>query len=259
MQYRNVLLVIALLFCGMTVASAQIRVPTRVPSNNATPPSGGSAAASDRRTVEVTGEAEIRVVPDEAVFNFGIETSSKDINEARSENDQKIKDLLALVRRMGIKEEHIQTDFLNIEPRYQYREQGRDFLGYYTTRNVTVTLRDLSKFDELLSQALKLGVNYVGQAQFRTTKLREHRDEARAQAARAAKEKAEALARELGMRIGKPVTISEGTVWDVIPVTRRGAMQNTITEEAGGGAGGSTIAPGQIAVTARVSVAFEMF
>ena len=45
----------------------------------------GVRSESMPRTVSVTGEAEIRVVPDQVSYNFGIETSNKDIEEARRE------------------------------------------------------------------------------------------------------------------------------------------------------------------------------
>jgi uncharacterized protein len=216
-----------------------------------------------RRTISVTGEAEVRVVPDEAVITFGIETSSdKAIDNAREENDRRLEELLALTRRLGIKPEHVQTDYLDIEPRYDYDSERRErkFLGYFIQRNVVITLRDLTKFTPLLTDALKLGVNRAGQVQFRTTELRKHRDAARTMAIRAAKEKAVDLAKELGMKVGKPITIEESSTWDTWGGPRRGMMmQNAMSEESmGGDMGSSTLAPGQISVSARVSVTFDL-
>ncbi len=217
--------------------------------------------AQDRRTISVTGEAEVRVVPDEAIFNFGIETDNKDIEVARQENDRRVRDLLATATKLGIPEKNVQTDYLNIEPRYEYNNtrQERVFFGYFTTRNVSIRLTNLSLFDDLLSRALKLGVNYVGGAQLRTSELRKHRDQARLMAIRAAREKAVALTAELGVKVGKPVTISEesqgGSPWR----STRMMMQNAIADSPdGGGEGSGTLSPGQITVTARVTVVFEL-
>jgi len=129
-----------------------------------------------------------------------------------------------------------------------------------------ITLRDLSKFEELLSQSLTAGVNYVQGIEFRTTELRKHRDQARTLAIQAAKEKATALAGELGQKIGEPQTIQEdqsgwwsgysawwGSRWG-------GSMSQYVIQEMSGTdwSGRSGIAPGQIDVTARVTVSFEL-
>lgn len=220
----------------------------------------GRVGAQERRIITVTGEAEVRVVPDEAVFTFGIETSNKDIDEAQRENDRRVKDVLALADKLGIERKYVQTNYLSIEPRYEDRgehgsERRREFVGYYARRDISITLKNLSLFEELLSRSLKLGVNYVGGAQFRTSELRKHRDQARLMAIRAAKEKAVALAGELGAKIGRPVSISEDGGYGMRG--GRAMMQNAMDEAPDGG-DGSTLAPGQMAVNARVTVTFEL-
>lgn len=211
------------------------------------------------RTISVTGEGEVRVAPDEALLSFGIETSSKDIEEARRDSEKRVKDLLVLTEKTGIAKQYVQTEYLNIEPRYEFQGDGktRVFLGYFTRRNVSIVLKDMNKFEELLSGALKLGVNYVGGADLRVSELRPHRDKARLMAIRAAREKAAALAGELGAKIGKPLSISEESTYSG-PIFRGGlAMQNAVSE-GGSGEGGSSLSPGLVPVTARISVVFEL-
>lgn len=213
-----------------------------------------------RRTVSVTGEAEVRVVPDEVLLTFGIETTDMDLDKARRQNDERLAQLMALVRRLSIPQERVQTSHMTVQPRYEYepRSESRTFMGYTMNRGVSIVLRDLTKYDELLSGALKLGVTHASQADFRTTELRQHRDTARAMAARAAREKADALASELGMSVGRPITITE-THDNYWPQPRGPMMQNAMLDADGGGGGeSSTLALGRIVVRARVSVVFEM-
>jgi uncharacterized protein YggE len=127
-------------------------------------------------------------------------------------------------------------------------------------------LEDISQFEDLLASALEAGANHVHGIQFRTTELREHRDRARAQAIKAAREKAVALAEELNQEVGEPRTIREehsgwwswynawwGSYWS-------GPMAQTVIQDVRGvpPEAGSTIAPGQITVSARVTVSFEL-
>lgn len=220
------------------------------------------------RLITVTGDAEVRVVPDEVILSLGVETWDKNMDKAKRQNDEIVAAVLALTDDYGIDPEHVKTDYVSIEPRYRngYYEPS-DFIGFFVHKTIVITLRDLSKFEGLLADALEVGVNYVHGIEFRTTELRQHRDEARALAIRAAKEKAEALAGELDQQVGEPTMIQEvqsgwwsgynawwGSRWG------GGAMAQNVIQEVGGGAltGESSVAPGQINVNARVSVTFEL-
>jgi len=228
-----------------------------------------SGSGDTPRAISMTGEAEIRVVPDEVVYNFGIETSNKDIDQARRENDTRVKELLELTRRLKIAQEHVQTDYMSIEPDYveteaRYGEpRGRNLVGYVTRRNVMVTLKDLSNVEGLVTEALRLGVNSVDQGEFRTSELRKHRDQARLNAVRAAREKASALAGELGAKLGRPLSITEEGIYDYpwsSPYGRRSRamLQNSMMEVPMAAPSSGTLAPGQIMVVARVNVIFEL-
>jgi uncharacterized protein YggE len=227
----------------------------------------GTVSSDPTRTVTVTGEAEVRVVPDEVILTLGVETWDKNLARAKGENDGIVAQVLALAGEYGVPAEHVQTDYVSIDPRYRdgYYEE-RDFIGYFVRKNIVVTLRDLDQFEPLLSAALEAGVNYVHGVEFRTTELRQHRDEARALAIQAAQEKAVALAGALDQDVGRPLTIQElqagwwssynawwGSSWGA------GMSQNVI-QELGGASylADSTVAPGQINVNARVTVTFAL-
>jgi hypothetical protein len=79
-------------------------------------------------------------------------------------------------------------------------------------KTLIITLNDITKFDDVLSGALLAGANYVHGIEFRTTELRKYRDQARAMAIKAAREKADALAAELGLEVTKALSISESGV-----------------------------------------------
>jgi hypothetical protein len=219
------------------------------------------------RLITVTGDAEVRVVPDEVILTLGVETWDKNMDVAKRQNDEIVSKVLNLAGEYDIEPEHVQTEYVSIEPRYRngYYEPS-DFIGFFVRKTVVITLRDLAKFEGLLANALRLGVNHVQGIEFRTTELRKHRDEARALAIKAAQEKAVALAGELGQQAGDPQTIQEiqsgwwsgynawwGGRWG-------GTMAQNVIQESGGGAmtGEGSVAPGQIKVNARVSVTFEL-
>lgn len=223
-------------------------------------------AQSDERQITVSGEAEVRVVPDEVLITLGIETSDKDLATAKADNDRRSGRVIAAAEEHGVKSEHLQTDYLQIEPRYRDNYVARDFIGYFVRRTIVVRLQDVGRFEDLLSAALEAGANYVHGIDFRTTELRQHRDRARALALTAASEKAEAMANELDQDLGEPRSIREdyygswswyGSWWGS---SGRGAMSQNVVQTAGSRPmqlEGPT-SPGQISVTARVTVSFEL-
>jgi uncharacterized protein YggE len=224
-----------------------------------------SAQTPAPRTIAVNGNAEIRVAPDEVILTLGVETNALDIAAARADNDRRVKAVVQAARAQGVPAELVKTDFLDIQPHYRDDDARRGFLGYVVRRSLVITVRDVPKFEPLLSAVLAAGANYVHGIEFRTTELRKHRDEARRLALKAAREKADAMAAALGATVGAPLTIQEGysgwsspygTWWGA----RYGAMmsQNVVQEGARGGASDEAMVPGQISVTATVSVTFEL-
>ena len=152
-----------------------------------------AAQSTASRSITVNGTAEVKVPPNEVILTVGVETDSLDIVKARAANDQRVKAIVEAARSHAVASEHVQTDFLDLQPRYNDSAR-REFLGYFARRSLVITIRDVSKFEPLLSSVLTAGANYVHGIDFRTTELRKHRDAARAMALTAAREKADAMA-----------------------------------------------------------------
>ncbi len=225
-----------------------------------------AARAQEEGRITVTGEADVRVVPDEVVLTLGVETDDLDLQAAKDENDRRMAAVIRAAKDAGLPDNLIRTDYLGIEPRYDWDGRERIFLGYWVRRSASLTLRDIDAFEDLLSSVLAVGANYVHGIQFRTTELRVHRDRARAMALAAAREKAEAMAGELDHAVGRTVLIREdrsgwwssyGGWWGG---GRGGYMSQNVMQNApaGGTPAEGVLAPGQISVTAHVTVTFEL-
>ncbi len=208
------------------------------------------------RLITVSGHAEVKVVPDLVQLALGVETLDVDINQAKATNDERIEAVLAAVETHGVERRYIQTDFLTIEPRYKDRYITSELLGYVVSKSMVVHLKDVSEFESLLSAVLEAGVNHIYGIDFQTSELRTHRDLARALALRAAQEKAEAMASELGQDVGRPHSIQEGPVrWGYGSAGAQNVIQNSGMQPVG--AGGVTPG-GQISINAEVTVRFEL-
>jgi uncharacterized protein YggE len=207
---------------------------------------------SELRLITVTGEAEVRVPPDEAILTVSVETFDKDLGIATKQNDERMKKVLALAKKYKIDPKYIQTGRISIEPRYKDGYTREDFIGFFVRKTIVFTVKDISRLKDLLSGALAIGANYVHEVQLQTTKLREYREQARVLALKDAKEKAKNMARELGQRVGKPYSIVEEQ--------GEGGMAANVIKETGGSPReiDASIALGLISVKARVRVSFEL-
>jgi uncharacterized protein YggE len=88
--------------------------------------------------------------------------------------------------------------------------------------------------------------------------LRKYRDQARDLAVKAAREKAHALAQALGQEIGKALTIEEVPGYEYAVNQNGYAVQNSYADSRPLGPSGPSIAVGQKAISASVTVSFEL-
>lgn len=223
--------------------------------------------AAEPPLITVAGQAEVQVAPDEVVFSLEVEKLDKDLLTAKKLNDESVRQVLALARRFNIESRDVQTTYISVEPKYTTdfesdEEAGgvnrprvkREFVGYEVSKTVVILLRDIPRFEEFFSEVLKAGVSRVNNVEFRTSEIRKHKDEARALAIRAAREKAVALTREIGQTIGKAYTIQEGFYQDrSLANNYSTAVSGSFSDEEN-----TTIAPGMIKVRAQVTVRFRL-
>lgn len=249
-------------FFSVSIASAQTATPTC--NKNVV-----------NRTISVSGEAEVRVTPDQVIISMAAENRGVSLLDVQKNNDQVVKDLVGYATEvLGVAPKYIQTDYTKVEPVYRqcgYKEElaGRcnplEIIYYRVRKGIQIKLLDLTKYEGLINKALKFGVTNIDNIQFITTELRKHRDTARELAAKASQDKAQAIAKTLGAEVGKPITINatNSSSYYRSGGSRRGhnsMMQNTIqnapSPSSGGGDG--ALALGQINVSAQINVIYEL-
>ncbi|HEY0320229.1 MAG TPA: SIMPL domain-containing protein [Pyrinomonadaceae bacterium] len=224
--------------------------------------------------ITVTGQAEVKVAPDEVVFTLSVVKLDKDLLVAKEQNDQSVRRIMELTRKYNIPPQDVQTDYISVEPRYHdertsgYPTGGAEakkiFDGYQVSKTVGIRLKDISRFESFLTDIIKAGIDRFSDLEFRTSEMRKYRDQARALAIRAAREKAEALTKEIGQTIGRAYTIREdGYIYGNANANTSIYSNSISTGSAGGGEGNSdeenkTIAPGMITVSAKVTVSFRL-
>jgi uncharacterized protein YggE len=217
--------------------------------------------------VSVSGDAQVNVVPDRVTILLGVETRHKNLDEASTQNDSLIRQVLAAARRMEVNASDVQTDFIHVDLAYQNNDST--VVDYYkVTKEVQIVLKDVSKFENLVSAVLHAGANHIYGIDFSTSELRKYRDQARALATKAAIEKANDLAAAAGMKVvGKPTSLTTysyggGSSYRYCCGYGYGGnmAQNVVQNQvsAGDSSAESTVALGKIAVYASVTMTFQM-
>jgi uncharacterized protein len=225
-----------------------------------------------RPLVSTTGSAEIRVVPDLADLMFEVEVRNADLTKARAGQAERMSRVLATLRNAGVKESELQTSQIEIVPNYENDSSGGgpflDAAGrrpvesvnarfFKVSQSVSCTLHDVKKIANATADAVTAGATGVQGVHLRTSELRKYRDQARAQAIRAAKDKAVGLAGELGAKVGRPYAITENS-YETGSQMFNNAVSQRSSSTPGGDSGESAFAPGTISVNANVSVSFNL-
>ena len=148
---------------------------------------------------------------DLADLYFDVDVRHADLATARKKQAERAAKVLAALRDAGVEDKDLQTSQVNVAPTYAENRHGETAtINYYdATQGIYCTLHDVKKVADLTTAVLAAGATAVHGVNLRTSELRQHRNEARAQAARAAPEKAVAIASELGAKVGKPYKITE--------------------------------------------------
>lgn len=208
------------------------------------------------KIVKTTGTAEVKVTPDRAVIQIGVERQSATARGAKANVDSTSRKILAALKTSGVEDKDIQTAYLDLQPTSYYRKNVR-MTNFTASQALSVTVRELSKLDNVMDAVMSAGANRIDGIQYESSELRKFRDQARAQATKAAKEKAVALAEALGNQVGKTYSIEEVQQWNTsfgyAGLAANASMESEVTK-----AKGPSTAPGQLTVTASVVVSFDL-
>ncbi len=220
---------------------------------------------AEPRLITVTGHSTIQVIPDEVVLTLGVETRDKTLGTAKKENDSRVQKIISIAKKYRIEEKHIQTDQMHIAPQYNHIDGSLVFRDFRVEKSIVIVLKKTSDFENILSDILEAGANYVHDIQFRTSKLKKHKNKARSLAVTAAREKARILTSQLGQKIGRPYFIreepSDWRSWYNAGGGAKGSramLYNAVQADGASPESDSTIALGQIQVSARVTIGFEL-
>lgn len=232
-------------------------------------PEQSRLACDTGRTVQVSGSAVVNVTPDRVLIQLGVKTTGTTPREVEAANSATINRVIRALKSLGIKDKDIVTDWYVVKPVY-YSNNSLKIKGYRINNVIAVTLRDISKINDVITASLEVGANEVINVEFYLSNLRKYRDQARELAMIAAKEKAQDLAAAAGTKTGCVMSINENSwsnyngwgygrnrssnLWgqnSIQNVPPAGSGEEALTET-------GSVSLGQVSVQAQVTASFSL-
>jgi len=168
-------------------------------------------------SVTVTGEGFIDAEPDMLDLRVDLFAIKPTLKEAKTEVDQYYRDALKTIKRYKIADTDVKLTRINSNAEYDWKNQQRSFKGYRVSRNLQISVRDLSVYPELLQSLVNAGISNINNATPRFSDDTGIKEQALAVAVESAKRKAWSLAKRFDRVLGKVAFISEGAVSPSFP------------------------------------------
>lgn len=170
-----------------------------------------------RRTIQVSGQAQVQAVPDQALINLGVTNEAATASEAMNATSQALAEVIARLKAQGIKARDIQTQQLSLHPIWSQKidkttgESRNHITGFSASNILAVRVRDLDKLGVILGEVVGDGANEFQGLSFSVQDPKPLVDQARAEAVKDAMDRASQLAAAAGIELGDVLTISENS------------------------------------------------
>ena len=203
--------------------------------------------------ISVSGEGKIKVRPDVAVIQLGVQNNGKDAKEVKTLNDVTIEKVIKYIKKFNIPTSDYQTAQMSLQKNYDYEKKK---YSYQANQTISVTLKDISKYDAFMMDVMDTGINVINGVEFKSSKMETYETDARKKAVLNAKKKADDYISVLpGQKVGKAILISENSYTNYPqPVY----MAKGMRAEAADATPRETLAVGEIEIVCTVNVSFSL-
>ena len=235
---------------GAAVAVAGFVALTHEPGAGLASAQTTTVPAAAGKTISVDATGTVRVKPDTATVNLGVQAERPTAQEALAAAGTAAQGVIDALKANGISEDDIATTDLSLWPRTD--DDGKAIVGYTASNSVNATIRDLDKAGTTIDAATKAAGDdaRVNGISFSVSDPTAAAGEARAQAVARAKVQAEELAKAAGVKVGPVEQIATVSYDAPAPMSSVGGAEARDAAV--------PIQPGTQEVTARVTMVFEL-
>lgn len=203
----------------------------------------------------IQGEGKVNAAPDQAIIILGVETRNISASAAAAQNAELMNKTINALLRAGINKSDIQTSTYSLSipaenDQTATAENGDRTkpLEFVAANQVTVLTNNTQGVGTILDAAIAAGSNNVQSISFQLKDQKPQMDRALTLAIEDARRKAEVIAAAAGVKLGRVLEISGGYSY-AAPAARFDLVS---------AAAPTPVLPGQMEVTASISVTYEI-
>lgn len=222
-------------------------------------PSNISLNTNSQSGIWVNAEGKVAAVPDVANLVLGVSAQAGTVTAAQSQATNAMNMIMKALENNGVKENDIKTQQFNISKitRWDRETEEEVTMGFRVTNTVSAKVRDIDKAGTIIDAVTIAGgdLTRIDSISFSIDDPTVYQEQAREIAIKAAKAKAEQMAKLTGVSLGKPTYVSEssyipGPVYRTDMVKAEAAMAPA--------AAPTPISAGEQEVTVNVQIAYDI-
>ncbi|HEY4479476.1 MAG TPA: SIMPL domain-containing protein [Candidatus Paceibacterota bacterium] len=178
---------------------------------------------TQQNTISVSGEGEVFVKPDIAQLTFDVFSEKSTVSAAQEDVTKRMNEIIAYLKAEGIEEKDIKTINYQESPKYDYQARYQPCLpnglcppqgvpklvGYTVTHSIQLKIRKIDDSGKILEGLGSRKVSNMGSLYFTVEDEKVPQNESRKMAIDDAREKAQRLARDLGVKLVRVVSFNE--------------------------------------------------
>lgn len=201
--------------------------------------------------ISVSGTGRVVGVPDVVQLQMGVQVTAPSVEAARDQAARAQQAVIDALKAGGVQERDIQTIAFSVRPQYDFPGGVQTLRGFQVSNTVSAKIRRIEEAGRIIDQATRAGGDrvQVRSISFSIDDPSELQSRARERAVEDARKRAEALARHAGVRLGRPLLISETS--GAVP-----ELPLVIAPRTGDAT--TPIQPGELEIVVNVSIVFAI-
>jgi uncharacterized protein YggE len=216
-------------------------------------------------TISVSGTGDYMAVSDVAMISMSVTKEASTTKEAQNLLNEEVTKTLTYLKSQKIDEKDIKSEYGGLNPkyasttpiecfRYPCPQPESKIVGYIATQSITIKVRDVDTANTVRTGLANLGITDITGPTFSIDNEDMFKTFARGLAIKDAQEKAELLAKQLHVRLGKIITYSEDGSNPYPLMYAKGVAMDSV----GAAPTAPTLPKGENKITSNVTITYEI-